>query len=114
MARVKDRQGNFVDFSESNEGEEEPYSFDFKNELITGETVVGASFELLIDDESEVDDLTPMTRLYGVPAVSDGRYISTYIKGQLPGVTYILKGWATTSRGSIKLLYAHLPVLPIE
>jgi hypothetical protein len=114
MSRITDPNGNFVDFTEANPGENEPYGFDFRNDVYGGETVTACVFELSVDPESTGDDPSPESRLMGDPAILEDTKCSQFLSGLLPGVDYILTCYADTSRGATKVLYAHIPALPIK
>lgn len=71
-------------------GEDEPYGFDFKYDLLTGESILSIEWTLTV---SSGTDPAAQTHL-GANALA-GTIATTEVSGLLPNVVYILTAWAT-------------------
>ena len=92
------------DFTATDPGAVETYSFDFVNDLGAGESIAGASFDCAAVDG---DDAAAASRLQGAALVT-GSIASQQVAGLLAGVLYRLQCAATTNLGDVLILYSHV------
>lgn len=92
------------DFSPTDPGEIEAYSFDFARLLGTGETISSSAWSIVV--VSGVD-ASPSSRLIGSAHVT-GSVASQLIGNCLGGVTYLVTATVTTSTGQTLALWSHL------
>jgi hypothetical protein len=71
-------------------GEDEPYGFDFRYDLLAGESITSVEWTLTV---SSGTDAAAQSHL-GENALS-GTIATTEVSGLLPNVVYILTAWAT-------------------
>lgn len=71
-------------------GEDEPYGFDFRYDLLAGESIVSVEWTLSVSSGTDPD---AQTRL-GENALA-GTIATTEVSGLLPNVVYTLTAWAT-------------------
>ena len=88
----------------ANPTESQVYSYDFINDLGTGETLVTASFALTV---LEGTDNTPSSRLTGVSGIN-GSVASQRVQFLNAGVVYVLACTVTTSLSNTITLSAKL------
>ena len=98
------------DFHPSDVGESEIYTFDFLNDLATGETITDASGFCSVAADSEGTDDLPQAH---VSDDSDdmtitGTKTSQRISGLAAGVKYVLQAIVTTSNSNTKSLWSHV------
>lgn len=84
--------------------ENEVYTLDFKNDLVTGETISSAAWTCFVVTGT---DPTPAARLSGAATVS-GSMTSQRFTGFLPGVKYRLLAAVLTNLGNTKSLWSHV------
>lgn len=102
-----------TDFSVSDQDENEIYSFDFVNDLSTGELLVGSPPPVWTIAVVSGTDAAANSRLSGSPSVVNGpggvlTATSQRIVGLVPGVRYLLRANVNTSQGNAKTLYSHV------
>lgn len=92
------------DFDVSDLGEQEAYGLDFKNDLASGDSVVGATWSCSV---VEGVDPNPSARLIGTPWMVSPSLTAQTIGTGVPGVNYIIQAVARTARGMTLSLYSH-------
>lgn len=92
------------EFSPALQDEDEPFGFDFRNDLIENETIQTALFSISVINGV---DLTPSSHLSGSPVIS-GTKVNQRISDLLPGVTYRLQAIVTTSQANTKSLWGRV------
>jgi hypothetical protein len=95
------------DFDPSDSGESERYSFDFVNDLQTGDSIVGATWTCEIAAKSSGADDTAAGRIDG-PAVFTGTKTTQRVSGMVPGCTYCLTATVTTALLDTVSLWSHV------
>lgn len=101
------------DFSVSDNPENEIYTFDFVNDLSSGELLVDTTPPVWSIALASGTDASVATRLSGSPVIQNGpggalTATSQRVVGLLPGVRYILQAVVTTNQGNKKSLYSHV------
>lgn len=91
-------------FDPAEQAENEPFEFDYRRDLVSGETIVSVVFTISVIEGS---DSVPGSRMVGVPVIS-GAKVRQRISGLLPSVTYRIEAAATTSQGNIKRLWGRV------
>jgi hypothetical protein len=92
-----------ADPSETNE----PYTFDFVNDVVAGETLVSAVWTCVVAPDSRVPDANPSSHIVGSSSVS-GTKTSMTFASFLPGVKYLLKAVVATTLNSTPALHSHV------
>lgn len=95
------------DFDASDPEENEPYSFDFQNDVPPGETITSAVWTCEVADDSAGDDEQAATRLSGAPTNS-GVITTHSVAGLQAGVKYLLQAVVTTNEGNVVSLWSHV------
>lgn len=96
------------DFQNSTVGESEVYSFDFENDIASGETLSVATFTLSVHEGT---DASPSSRLSGSSSIS-GTIASQRLTGLQSNVTYNLSCSVTTSLNNTLILWARVTSYP--
>lgn len=105
------------DFSPAETAESLIYGLDFVNDLAEGESLTGATWEVLVREGADPD---PDSHIVGVPALvtPDGTTAQTAttqrIAGLLPDVIYTIRAVVTTSLGNSLSLWSHVQGEPVE
>lgn len=94
------------DFSPTDVGESEVYSFDFSRDLNNGETIASAVWTCT---DTLRKDGAPATRLIGSSATS-GNIVSHRLANMVNGANYLLVCKITTSQSNVKSLWSHVKV----
>jgi hypothetical protein len=92
------------DFDPSDTAEDEIYTLDFVNDLVTGETIASASWSCAVITGT---DPSPASRVSG-SASKSGSQTSQRFNGFIPGVSYQLIATVVTSLGNTKKLWSHV------
>lgn len=92
------------DFTPTDTGAIETYTFDFSNDLGANETIEAASFTCATIDGIDID---PQAHVQGQAQVS-GNLASQQIEGLVGGALYRLQCAVTTSLGNVLILYSHV------
>lgn len=95
------------DFSMSDPGENEVYTFDFVRDVETGETISSATWTCAVADDSHGEDEDAATRV-SLTATNAGTRTSQRITGLVGGVKYVLRAVVVTSAGNTKSLWSHV------
>lgn len=93
------------DFSPSDVGENEVYSFDMINDLPDGDVINTGEMTLTV---TEGDDDDPDSHLIGSAVLSDDTTISQRITGLVAGCLYCLTATAVTAAGNTISLWSHI------
>ena len=105
------------DFSPAEQAESLILGLDFVNDLSDGESLTGATWELLVRSGTDPD---PSSHLVGDPILvtPDGTSVQTAtthrIEGLLPDVTYTVHAVVTTSLDNKLSLWSHVAGEPVE
>ena len=98
------------DFSPTNPAENEIYSFDFVNDLGTGESITSvASVALTVFQGT---DGNPSSHLSGGASVS-GTVVSQRLANLVSGVTYTFSITVNTSLSNVLELFSRVACLPV-
>ena len=93
------------DFDPSDSGESERYTFDFVNDLQTGDTIQSAVWTCAVAAKSAGFD-PDAAGCISQPAVYTGTKTTQRVSGMLPGVTYVLRATVTTQNNDIISLWS--------
>ena len=105
------------DFSPAEQAESLIYGLDFVNDLREGESLVEATWEVLV---REGEDPDPSSHLVGDPVlvIPEGTTVQTAttqrIEGLLPDVTYTVRAVVVTSLENKLSLWTHVQGEPVE
>lgn len=94
------------DFSDAAPSEIRTFTFDFTNDLASGETVLSALWFCEVAAEEEGEDATPGDRVSGSVSVASP-LVSQKIANMVAGVVYRQRCLATTSLGNKLEVYSH-------
>lgn len=92
------------DYDPSDSGESEPYTLDFVNDLVAGETLASATWTCAVVAGV---DASAASHVSGSASVSVTQ-TSQQFSGFVVGVKYRLQAVAITSAGSTKSLWSHV------
>jgi hypothetical protein len=92
------------DFSEMDQGEDEPFALDFTDDLASGETVTSTNWTCTVAKGTDPD---AATRLQGAAQMQGGKSVQR-VSGLLPNVTYLLRANIVTSNLSTKSIWSHV------
>jgi hypothetical protein len=95
------------DFSDAGPEESRIYTFDFTNDLASGETIESATWACEVFANEGGEDETPNDKISGSISVASP-YVSQKVVGLVAGVVYRQRCLATTSRGAVLELYSHV------
>ena len=105
------------DFTPAQPTESREYGLDFVHEMTEGETLTGATWELIVRRGEDPD---PASHLLGDPILvtPDGTTLQTATKQRianiLPDVLYTVNVTVTTSKGNTVSNFTHLAGEPVE
>jgi hypothetical protein len=95
------------DFDPSDTGENERYSFDFVNDLQSGDTIQSVTWDCTVSVRSALDD--PNAPLcISEPAVYTGTRTTQRVSGMQAGVVYVLTASVTSTMGDTVSLWSHV------
>lgn len=92
------------DFDPADPNESEFYSFDFKNELQSGEAVSSVAFDLTLSQGVDAD---PTSRKDGSPVI-DGTVVRQRLTNLQAGAVYVLRALVNSSAGNELSLWSHI------
>jgi hypothetical protein len=92
------------EFHQADSDESEIYAFDFRRDLVLGESITSVSFELVVIDGV---DASVASRLVGLPTIS-GSQVRQRVAGLLAGNTYKLEALAVTNQSNTKSLWGRV------
>ena len=95
------------DFDPSDTGESERFSFDFVNDLQTGDTIQSVLWTCEVAATSEQEDDAAGACIVGAPVIA-GTKTTQRVEGLKPGVRYVLQAEATTVVGDKVSLWSHV------
>jgi hypothetical protein len=95
------------DFDPSDTGESERYTFDFINDVQSGDFIEGAVWACEVAAKSAAPDVDAASRIDG-PAVFTGTRTTQRVTGMVPGVTYCLTATVTTALLDTVSLWSHV------
>lgn len=95
------------DFDPTDNGESERFTFDFVNDLQTGDVIETATWACEQAAKSAADDPNAASRISGA-AVLDGTKTTQRVTGMLPGVVYVLTAKVVSLMGDTISLWSHI------
>jgi hypothetical protein len=95
------------DFDPSDTGESERFTFDFVNDLQTGDVITSVTWTCEVAATSELADDAAAACIDGAPVIS-GTKTTQRVTGLQPGVRYVLQAEATTVVGDVVSLWSHV------
>lgn len=99
---------NTLIFADKNAAEVLPYSVEFIDRLLVGETISTPLVTILV---SSGTDPSPSAMLSGSPTVSGGNTINFILTGGVPGVVYTIVVTALISSSNVYLKVGHLAIV---
>lgn len=101
------------EFSPSDEGESENYTFDFVKDLAESETIVGSTWYCTVADDSEGADEDAADHV-SLPATYSGTQTTQHVSGLVAGVKYVLQAVVETSAGNTVSLWSYVKCMEPE